>query len=738
MASFKKHNMNKEYQEFLNSKQKAHIPSGFDVELNDLNKSMFDFQKFIVKRALKAGKYAIFADCGLGKTLMQLEWANRVNKETNKPVLILAPLAVAGQTIKEGAKFHIDVCKYDGSNAPIQISNYEQLENIDYSIFSGVVLDESSILKNFEGATKKLILDLFAKTPYKLACTATPSPNDPMELGNHSEFLDVMSRNEMLAMYFVHDGGETAKWRLKGHATKLFYQFIGSWAIMLNKPADIGFDMMGYDLPTLNLIERQIVTPKRDNGSLFNDAIISATNFNAELRLTKKERLEEVVKIVNSRPDENFIIWIKQNEEGEMLKKLLPEAVEVKGADSNEWKEKHLLGFAENKFRILISKTKIASFGMNYQNCRNQIFASLDFSFEGLYQAIRRSYRFGQKNEVNIYLITTDTMANVKQSIDTKQKQFEVMQDEMSQAVNANLNGKLMKTADFDLTEEKNEWYHIKRGDCVQLITELENESVGLSVFSPPFAELYTYSSHLEDMGNSKNYTEFLTQFGFLIKELHRVLISGRNVAVHCMDLPIQKGKEGFIGLRDFSGMILKAFEDAGFIYASRVTIWKDPVVEMQRTKALGLLHKQVKKDSTMSRVGIPDYVMIFRKDGERLNPVTNTDLPVDLWQKYASPVWMDIDYGNTLQGFRNGREENDEKHICPLQLDTIERLIHLYTNKGDTVFTPFMGIGSEVYQAVKMERKGIGFELKESYFALAKANVKMAVGAKAQIQLTF
>jgi len=723
-----------DYQKFLESKAKAHILSGFEVDKESLNANLFDFQKFIVHRALRAGKYAIFADCGLGKTLMQLEWAHRVSLHTNKPVLILAPLAVGGQTIKEGAKFKIDVCKYDGGRSPIQISNYEQLENIDASMFSGVVLDESSILKNFEGATKSLILEKFANTPYKLACTATPSPNDPMEMGNHSEFLDVMGRNEMLAMYFVHDGGETAKWRLKGHATKLFYQFIGTWAIMLNKPADIGFGMVGYDLPKLNLIERQIVTPKRNNGSLFNDAIISATNFNAELRATKQERLEEVVRIVNSRPDENFIIWIKQNEEGEMLKKLLPEAVEVKGADSNEWKEKHLLGFAENKFRILISKTKIASFGMNYQNCRNQIFASLDFSFEGLYQAIRRSYRFGQKNEVNIYLITTDTMANVKQSIDTKQKQFEIMQDEMSHAVNANLSGKLMTAADYDLSEEQNEWYRIKRGDSVQLIQELENESIGLSVFSPPFAELYTYSSHLEDMGNSKDYTEFLTQFGFLIKELHRVMMQGRNVCVHCMDLPIQKGKEGFIGLRDFSGMILRAFEDAGFIYASRVTIWKDPVVEMQRTKALGLLHKQVKKDSTMSRVGIPDYVMIFRKDGERTSPVTNTSIPVDLWQKYASPVWMDIDYGNTLQGFRNGREANDEKHICPLQLDTIERLIHLYSNAGDTVFTPFMGIGSEVYQAVKMGRKGIGFELKESYFDLAKANVKSAVTAKSQL----
>ena len=715
------------YEQFLESKQKYVTQSGF--ECNELNEKLFPFQEFIVKRALKAGKYAIFADCGLGKTFMQLEWAYRVTLQTNGKVLILAPLAVKAQTIQQAKQFNIPLDN-------IEVENYEQLDNIDCSIYSGIVLDESSILKNFEGATKNSIIDNFKCTPYKLACTATPSPNDPMELGNHSEFLDVMSRNQMLAMYFVHDGGETAKWRLKGHSIKLFYQFIGTWAIMLNKPQDIGFAMDGYSLPSLNIIDHQIKTVNRDNGQLFNDAIISATNFNQELRHTKTERLNKVIEIINERPDENFIIWIKQNEEGETLKKLIPEAIEVKGSDTNEWKEQKLIGFANNEFRILITKTKIASFGMNYQNCRNQIFASLDFSFEGLYQAIRRSYRFGQKNEVNIHLITTDTMANVNQSIKNKQKQFEVMQDEMAKAINENLNGHLMKAGNYDVETESNEHYKIKRGDSIQLIKDMPDESVGLSVFSPPFAELYTYSSHVEDMGNSKDYNEFLIQFSFLIKELYRVLMQGRNVAVHCMDLPIQKGKEGFIGLRDFSGMILKAFEYAGFVYASRVTIWKDPVVEMQRTKALGLLHKQVKKDSTMSRVGIPDYVMIFRKDGERNNPVTNTDIPVDLWQKYASPVWMDIDYGNTLQGYRNGRDEKDEKHICPLQLDTIERLIHLYSNKGDTVFTPFMGIGSEVFQAVKMGRKGIGFELKESYFDLAKKNLASCVESKKQLTL--
>ena len=260
-----------------------------------------------------------------------------------------------------------------------------------------------------------------------------------MELGNHSEFLDVMSRNQMLAMYFVHDGGETAKWRLKGHAIKSFYQFIGTWAIMLNKPQDIGFQMDGYALPKLNLFEEKIITGQRDNGQLFNDVAISATNFNHELRATKKERLDRVVEIVKSKPNENFIIWVKQNEEGDMLRKLLPDAIEVKGSDTNEWKKEKLLGFANNEFKILITKSKIASFGMNFQNCSNQIFASLDFSFEGLYQSIRRSYRFGQDKEVNIYLISTDTMSNVIQSISNKQKQFEIMQHEMEEAVNVNL-----------------------------------------------------------------------------------------------------------------------------------------------------------------------------------------------------------------------------------------------------------------------------------------------------------
>jgi DNA modification methylase len=271
-------------------------------------------------------------------------------------------------------------------------------------------------------------------------------------------------------------------------------------------------------------------------------------------------------------------------------------------------------------------------------------------------------------------------------------------------------------------------------GDCIEHIAHIDSETIGLSIFSPPFADLYTYSDDHRDIGNSKDYNEFEQHFSFLVPELYRVIQQGRNVAVHCMDLPVQKGKEGYIGLRDFSGLMIRLFQSAGFIYHSRITIWKNPVTEMQRTKALGLLHKQVKKDATMSRVGIPDYVLVFRKDGERNNPVT-CNINVDTWQKYASPVWMDIDYGDTLNAAA-GRDERDEKHICPLQLPTIERLITLYSNPGDTVFTPFMGIGSEIFQAVKMGRKGYGIELKQSYFETAMKNIKAAEATKAQAAL--
>jgi len=749
-----------EYQKFLETKRINFEPSGFDIDQSSLNPILFPFQKFVVQRALKAGKYALFEDCGMGKTFQQLEWAQQVAMREFMPVLILCPLAVGRQTIAEGMKMGYEVLKYNGEavGPQIYITNYEQLENIDCSQFCGVVLDESSIIKSLDGATRNLILDKFANTKFKLACTATPSPNDPMELGNHAQFLGVMNYNEMLAMYFVHDGSDTSKWRLKGHAEGPFYAWIATWAVMIANPADIGFEMEGYSLPPLNIQEIEIKTPKKDNGQLFNYSAVSATNHNAELRITIIPRLESAAALVNA-SDQPWIVWVKQNEEDAEICKLIGGAVSVKGSDRPDQKESRLIGFANNEFRVLVTKPKIAQFGLNYQNCSNQIFVAPDFSFEGLYQAIRRSYRFGQKNEVNIYLVVTDTMENISQALRRKQSQFEAMQRRMADAFTQSLEIERESKRKYNVDKIETPNYTAIQGDCVHLIQGLPDKSIHFSIFSPPFADLYTYSDALEDMGNCTDYDQFCIQFGYLVKELGRVIMDGRNIAVHCMDLPIQKGKEGFIGLRDFSGMIREAFEDNGFIYHSRVTIWKNPVTEMQRTKALGLLHKTIRKDSSMSRAGIPDYLMVFRKEGENKTPIShyeslddvkkackeNKELDFDFesrkiisindWQKMASPVWMDIDYGNTLNK-NQARDENDEKHICPLQLDTIKRAVKLWTNEGETVLTPFGGIGSEGYQSVKMGRKAILFELKPSYFEILKDNMASAQEEKKQLAL--
>lgn len=280
-------------------------------------------------------------------------------------------------------------------------------------------------------------------------------------------------------------------------------------------------------------------------------------------------------------------------------------------------------------------------------------------------------------------------------------------------------------------------------GDCVEVAKGIPDNSAHITIYSPPFFELYVYSDDPKDMNNSSTYDQFQEHYRYLVREIKRITKPGRIIAVHCMDLPIQKGKHGYIGLRDFSGDLVKIHEQEGMIYHSRVTIWKSPVTEMQRTKAVGLLHKTIKKDSCMSRVGIPDYVLFFRNEGDNEIPITHQDtdasapdyLPVDLWQKYASPVWYDIDYSRTLQ-YRSARGTNDEKHITPLQLDTIERILHLYSNEGEVVFSPFGGIGSEGFQAIEMKRKAMLIELKDSYFNVGVQNLK-AISEKQKSVLT-
>jgi hypothetical protein len=716
------------YYEFLQSKMISDMPSGIfdDIKIND---TLFDYQKDIVNWAIKRGRAAIFADCGLGKTFMQIEWCQIISERTGRNVLILAPLAVCVQTRNEARRIDVEITlcrKGDDVKPGINITNYEMLDHFDCSQFVAICLDESSILKSFTGKTCQNIIEIFSKTPFRLACTATPSPNDYMELGTHSEFLGVMSRTEMLATFFVHDMCDTAKWRIKGHAKDKFWSWVSSWASILRSPADLGYSDEMFILPKLH-IHTHIVESVNNSENLF---AIEASTLD-ERRDARKSSINDHVKkaasIINNH--DQYLIWCDYNAEGDLAESMIDESVQVAGSDTPEYKEQSMIGFSENKNRILISKSSICGWGMNWQNCHEVIFIGLSDSYESFYQAVRRCWRFGQKHDVNVHIIISQAETAVLRNIRRKESQGRIMSDGMIKFTAENVKGNI-KSMKKDVMEYKTEIYEsdnfkMMRGDCVDLITGIASDSIHYSVYSSPFASLYTYSNSERDMGNCRTHSEFYNHFRFLAKELCRVLIPGRLMSFHCMNLPTSKERDGFIGITDFRGELIRIFIDAGFIFHSEVCIWKDPVTAMQRTKALGLLHTQIKKDSCMSRQGIPDYLVTMRKKGDNPERVSHTPdtFPVSLWQQYASPVWMDINPSETLQK-ESARENDDERHICPLQLQVIQRALELWTNPGDTVLSPFGGIGSEGYQSIKMGRKYIGFELKESYYRCAVKNL--------------
>ncbi len=720
-----------DYYQIVASKRMRHRVAGFDF--TGSLPFLFPFQEAIVRWALKKGKCAIFADTGLGKTAMQVSWADQVAKHTKGRILILAPLCVAYQTVKEGEKFGISIryCRDQKETGNgITITNYEMIEHFDFSTFDGIVLDESSILKSYSGTTRTKLIELATSIPYRLSCTATPSPNDHMELGNQSEFLGIMSRTEMLATFFTHDGGETSKWRLKGHAKNRFWEWMASWSVCIRKPSDLGFSDEGYILPGLNFVHH-LVPSKALPGHLFATPAEGLLEQNKARKESLERRMETARKITEG-IHSPCIVWCNLNEESDKLESLIDGSKAVSGSDSIEKKESVIQEFLDGTLKTIISKTSIMGFGLNLQHCHDMIFSGITNSFEDFYQAIRRCYRFGQKDVVNVHLIYSESEQAISENLKRKERQHEEMSEKMIGHMR-----KFMEMEVFHTKEEKMDYerdvvktpdFEMHLADCVEMCSDLEEGSIDYTIFSPPFSSLYTYSNSDFDMGNVKNDDEFFRQFGFLVEQLFRVTRPGRLLSFHCMNLPTSKERDGVIGIRDFRGELIRKFVEAGFIYHSEVVIWKDPVTAMQRTKALGLLYKQIKKDASMSRQGIPDYLVTMRKPGVNTKPVTHDpeEFPVDLWQKYASPVWMDINPSKTLN--RDGaKEEDDERHICPLQLEVIERAIELWTVPGDLVLSPFAGIGSEGYVAIQKGRRFIGSELKRSYWELAVKNLQQA-----------
>jgi hypothetical protein len=704
------------------------------VDRAALPAALYPSRRDLVAWALRLGKAALFCNTGLGKTPMQLAFADAVCRHTGGDALILAPLAVAQQTAREAAKFGIAVtlCRSQADVRPgINIANYERLHLFDAARFVCVVLDESSILKSYDSATRNAIIEAFAATPYKLACTATPAPNDHMELGNHAEFLGVMARVEMLAMFFTHDGGETQKWRLKGHATDDFWRWVCSWAVMLRAPSDLGYDDGAFALPPLTMHQHTIESVAAPEGYLFAVEAQTLTERRDARRASLAERVAATAALANA-DDETWLIWCDLNDESRALTRAIRGAVEVTGSDDPDDKAQRALDFVDGKISVLVSKPSIFGFGLNFQHCARVAFVGLSDSWEAYYQAIRRCWRYGQARPVECHVVTSTAEGAVVANIERKEREARAMGEEMVRHMAVHTMAALGATAraidEYERAVERGARWEAHRADCVELARELADDALDFIVYSPPFASLYTYSNSPRDMGNVRDHDEFYAHFA---------LPHGRDVpraeAGAADGRPLHEpadaqGREGYIGISDFRGDLIRMFQGAGFIFHSEVCIWKDPVTQMQRTKALGLLYKQIKKDSAMSRQGIPDYLIVMRKPGENPDPIAKVaeEFPVALWQRYASPVWFDINPGDTLQK-ESAREERDERHIAPLQLEVIRRAVRLWTNPGDLVFSPFMGIGSEGHVAVEEGRRFVGSELKRSYWQQAVRNLRNA-----------
>lgn len=746
-----------DYDAFLASKNIAATPNGIRPVL-PLPSKLFDWQARIVDWSLGQGVSALFEECGLGKSPQQLSWAQQVAEYTKERVLIVAPLAVANQTVREGQKFDIPVqyCRSQSDmREQIIITNYDMLDQFDPRLFSGVVLDESSILKSLMGKTKKKLIEMFASTKYKLACTATPSPNDHTELGNHSEFLGIMPSKEMLARWFINDGYKAGSYRLMQHGAPKFWRWVASWAACVSRPSDLGYSDDGFVLPSLDVQEHFVATdPERAfaQGRLFLDGTVSATGMWREKASTVKERAEWVADIVSQSPDESWVIWVETNPESDEVMRLLSasDVVEVRGSDKLAEKERKLLAFTNGEARVIITKLDIAGFGMNWQHSARMVFASPTYSFERTYQGLRRQWRYGQTRSVVAHMIYTEGESGIMTILKEKQMRHQEMQEAMNEAMQesglvSNNRYVLQPSGNNVATGENWTLYH---GDCIPTIqSKIEDDSVGFSIFSPPFASIFVYSDAEADMGNCSDYDEFSAHYGYLARELFRVTMPGRLCAIHCSDLPRHLYKEGVIGIYDFPSDLRIAMEGAGWVFHSRITIWKDPVTEMQRTKALGLLHKTFTERSEAARAGMADYLMVFRKwtpdmpdrqikhdvkpgDYIGTNPpkkwTDQREHSIEVWQRYASPVWFDIDQTKVLNA-RVAREDKDERHLCPLQLDVIERAVWLWSNPGDLVLSPFAGIGSEGYQSLMMGRQFVGVELKESYWETAIKNLNEA-----------
>src|SRR5258706_13034687 len=509
------------------------------------------------------------------------------------------------------------------------------IDHFDPSDFGTVVLDESSILKSLDGKIKAKLMEMFGTTPFKLCCTATPAPNDITEIANHAEFLGVMTRPNMLATFFTHDSDSGAGngWRLKGHATEAFYRWLASWSMSIKKPSDIGYDDTGYILPVLSVEPVIVKTGYTPADQLFATGLKGITDRSKARKGTVAERVQKAIELVASN-DEQWILWCGRNDESASLAGSISDSIEIIGSDSPDQKIAAIEAFQTGKYRVLVTKPKIAGYGMNFQHCHNMAFIGLSDSFEDYYQCIRRCYRFGQTQPVQVSIILSEIEQEVYQNVLRKEQEAQQMSKQLIEHVQKFEREELEKSQqeqEYMTQTITTDHYTLMLGDSCERMAEIPDQSVDVSIFSPTFQQLYVYSPTERDLGNSRTRDEFYRHFSYIIDHLLRVTKPGRNCCVHVQQIAATLINDGFIGLKDFRGETIQAFVDRGWVYHGEVTIDKNPQAQAIRTHAKGLLFAQLRKDASWMRPGLADYILVFRRPGENTVPV-HPDMTNDEW----------------------------------------------------------------------------------------------------------
>jgi DNA modification methylase len=795
----------KTYDEFRESKRVIDKGVGFEVPRENLNPMLFDFQKDIVLWSLRRGRTLIGLNCGLGKGPIQLEWLKQVScYDNNKPVIMFAPPGVKTQFKYEAEKFGYSVniiaedediidginitnyerlvkrekikpyeldiyFKYWSDYKPLEIKatkEYIEIERFRFNPkqFAGIALDEASILKHYGAKTRERLTRFAKGIPFRICGTATPAPNDFMELINYVDFLGIMNGKQCRAKYFIQDGNSSNKFRIMRPAWDEFWKFVASWAIMMRSPSDLGYSDDGYVLPELKQVHHILKDTNLTNGRLIAMSARTMSEVNAVKRNTVQERCERVAEIALA-DDDHKLIFVRRNDEGLLLKKLIPGSVEVAGRHSEEQKEEWLIGFARGEFSTLITKPEIGGFGLNLQEyCHRVISTNVNYSSEEMYQYERRVWRFMQDNSVQHDIITMDTEGDVLIALARKNRQSDQMFEEIVSHMDVHDLYKKEKVGklemDYKTDTHREDYWTLMLGDCVEKVKELEDKSIDCVVTSVPFPAMYAYTNSDRDIGNYTTSESLIEHMQYMWQALLPKMKPGRVVHIHLAQGVAHLNREGYIGGWDFRGPIIKMMTEAGFFWDHEWTVEKDPQTERARSNTLGLTQKTLNADAVHMRPSVADYVLKFYAPGKNPEPIHallskkgvhgNYDAPdgwitLDMWINWASNVWYKhrkgmkwwegINVTNVCgslskkgrQGFgvKEGRGKDDEKHLCELQLDVIERCIALHSNPGDLVLDPFNGIGSTGFQALKMGRCYIGIELKESYYYTAIKNLQ-------------